>query len=74
MAVVLRDAEDRAVLLIANAADRPIPFTAPPAGGTRGWKRRLDSGAGMLDPDLPLVAAGAAIEVEGRTILVFTAA
>ena len=57
------DAEDRAVLLIANAADRPIPSPrCPPAA--RGLEAAADSGAGMLDPDLPSVAAGAAIEVE----------
>ncbi len=72
VAVVLRD--DRgAVLLIANASDEAVDFTLPEAMGGGGWRLRLDSGAGEIDPDRPAVEAGAPLSVPGRGLLVLSA-
>ncbi len=63
--------EDQRILIIASAYHDTLRFALPAEEGRR-WQMRLDAGRGDLDPPDRSFDGGAAIDVEGRTVLLFS--
>jgi glycogen operon protein len=70
--LLLRDATDK-LLILASAWHDPLPFTLPEEGGCR-WRLRVDSARGLIDPEEEARPGGGSVELEGRTLLLFSCA
>jgi glycogen operon protein len=66
--LLLSDATTRLLILV-NAYHETIPFKLPDSGLASAWQVRVDAGAGYIDPPGRRYAAGLAIELEGRSLL-----
>jgi isoamylase len=72
--VVLADHDGDAIMLIANAHHDTVPVILTSPGNGLGWRLRLDSGDGTIDPDTEPAAAGDRIEMPGRSLRLYQAA
>jgi glycogen operon protein len=61
---------DDTVLLLFNAHDAPVSFLLPPSDWGSRWATVLDTTAPLPVPDGPVVTAGQAVSVEGRSLVV----
>ncbi len=72
MAVAFAGAGGTAALVLVNAAGEEVPFVAPASGSPRGWRLRLDSGEGSIDPEADPLAEGAPVAVPGRSLRLYS--
>jgi glycogen operon protein len=68
--LLLRDPVDRLLILVSAWHDT-LTFTLP-VENSRRWRLRVDSGRGLIDPPGEAHAGGDTIDLEGRTLLLFT--
>ncbi len=72
LAVLLSGAGEGAVLVLSNASFVDVDFTLPEADLPGGWRLRLDSGSGAIDPDAETPAAGAVVPVGARSLQLYS--
>jgi glycogen operon protein len=68
--LLLRDPGQRLLLLV-NAYHDTLSFTLP-ADEATAWQLRADSGRGLIDPAGAAIRGGAAVDLEGRVVLLFS--
>ena len=68
--LLLRDPTER-LLIVVSAWHDPLPFTLPKDEARR-WRLRVDTGRGLIDPPDRTFAGGDTIDLEGRTLLLFS--
>jgi len=68
--LLLRSASERLLMLVSAWHDT-LSFTLPADEATE-WRLRMDSGRGLIDPAGSAVRGGASVDLEGRTLLLFS--
>ncbi|MGH3645970.1 MAG: glycogen debranching protein GlgX [Micromonosporaceae bacterium] len=63
---------DDSFLLCFNADREPVGFTLPGHGYGGKWRTEIDTAAPLADGEPPVLAAGGAVELTGRSLLVLT--
>ncbi len=68
--LLLRSASERLLMLVSAWHDT-IPF-ALPSEDARRWRLRVDTGRGLIDPPGESLGGGETVELDGRTLLLFS--
>ena len=72
LAILLADAEGEAALVLSNASFVDVKFVLPDPPGETGWRLRLDSGSGEIDPETPPAAPRAVVAVPARSMRLYS--
>jgi len=72
LAIILSDAVGNAVLVLTNASFVDVDFVLPGAEAGRGWRLRIDSGSGGIDPKRQPLPPGAGLSVPHRSMQVYS--